>query len=53
MFSINMAELNLFWFCFNYVDFKHILLSKYLALNNLTPKTFGMEIYCNFSYKNL
>ena len=51
MFSSNLAELILFWFCFNCIDFRYILLSKYLALNSLTPKTFCMEIYCNFSYQ--
>ena len=38
-----LAELTLFWFCFNCVDFRHILLSKYLALNNLTPKLFAWK----------
>ena len=52
MFSTNLAEWTLFWFCFKYFDFRHILVSKYLALNNLTRKTFCMEMYCNFSYKN-
>ena len=53
MLSTNLAELTLLWFCFNCVDFTHIPLSKYLTLNNLTTKTFCMEIYYNFSYKNL
>ena len=38
-----LAKLTLFWFCFNCVDFRHILLSKYLALNNLTLKTFAWK----------
>ena len=38
-----LAELTLFWFCFNCVDFRHILLSKYLVLNNLTPKPFAWK----------
>ena len=38
-----LAKLTLFWFCFNCVDFRHILLSKYLGLNNLTLKTFSWK----------
>ena len=38
-----LAELTLFWFCFNCVDFWHILLSKYLTLHNLTLKTFAWK----------
>ena len=55
---ICLKEILLNWlflvlFHFNCVDFRNILLSKYLALNNLTSKTFCMQIYCNFSYKDL
>ena len=38
-----LAELTLFWFCFNCVDFRHILLSEHLDLKNLTPKTFAWK----------
>ena len=38
-----LAELTLFWFCFNCVDFRYIFLSKYLALNNLTLKSFAWK----------
>ena len=51
VFSTNLAELTLFWFCFNCVDFRHILLSKYLAFKQFDPQKLCMEIYCNFSYQ--
>ena len=38
MFSTKLAELTLFWFCFNCVNFKHILLSKYLAFQTFDPQ---------------
>ena len=38
-----LTEVALFWFCFNCVNFRHILFLKYLALNNLNPKSFAWK----------
>ena len=48
MFSTNLDELTLLWSCFNCLDFRHILLSKYQALK-VVSATFLLDFFLSLN----